>query len=63
MPEAEKHKNLVVFILKRANSICGECGKELPRSTLIRLQDDKGPLAWNAPTWTTWSFSPEAIQQ
>ena len=44
MPEAEKHKNLVVFILKRANSICGECGKELPRSTLIRLQDDKGPL-------------------
>jgi len=44
MSVTEKHEDLVVFMVHRANSTCGECGRELHRSSLIRLQGEKGAL-------------------
>jgi hypothetical protein len=40
MPGTEKRQDLVVFMLRRAASICGECGRELHRGNLIRLQGE-----------------------
>ena len=40
----EKREDLVVFILYRAASTCGECGLSLHKGDLIRLQGEKGAL-------------------
>ena len=44
MTTSDKREDLVVFILRRASSICGECGKELHKGNMIRLQGEKGAL-------------------
>jgi hypothetical protein len=44
MPDTEKRQDLVVFIQHRASSTCGECGRELLKGNLIRLQGEKGAL-------------------
>lgn len=44
MAESEKRENLVVFIQSRASSTCAECGGELVKGDLIRLQREKGVL-------------------
>lgn len=44
MAGTEKRQDLIVFILRRAASTCGECGRELHRGNLIRLQGEKGAL-------------------
>jgi hypothetical protein len=44
MAGIEKRKDLLLFILRRATSTCGECGTELHKGNLIRLQGEKGAL-------------------
>jgi len=44
MPGAEKRQDLIVFILRRPSSTCGECGGHLLKGNLIRLQGEKGAL-------------------
>ncbi|MEK6286844.1 MAG: DUF2293 domain-containing protein [Acidobacteriota bacterium] len=44
MPGVEKREDLVVFILRRTSSTCGECGRDLLKGNLIRLQGEKGAL-------------------
>ncbi|MEK6325114.1 MAG: DUF2293 domain-containing protein [Acidobacteriota bacterium] len=44
MAGTEKREDLVVFILRRATSKCGECGRDLLKGNLIRLQGEKGAL-------------------
>ncbi|HYV04541.1 MAG TPA: hypothetical protein VFB82_08150, partial [Blastocatellia bacterium] len=44
MAVTEKRQDLLVFKLQRAASICEECGVELHKGDLIRLQGDKGAL-------------------
>ncbi len=44
MPGAEKRQDLIVFILRRPSSTCGECGRHLLKGNLIRLQGEKGAL-------------------
>ncbi|HSQ20869.1 MAG TPA: DUF2293 domain-containing protein [Blastocatellia bacterium] len=44
MSGTKKRQDLVVFILRRERTICGECQKELHRGNLIRLEGEKGPL-------------------
>ena len=44
MAGTEKRQDLVVFMLRRASSTCGECGRELYKGNLIRLEGEKGAL-------------------
>jgi hypothetical protein len=44
MAGTEKRQDLVVFILRRASSICGECRRDLLKGNMIRLQGEKGAL-------------------
>jgi hypothetical protein len=44
MPDSEKRQDLVVFIQHHASATCVECGKDLPKGTLIRFQREKGTL-------------------
>jgi hypothetical protein len=44
MAGIERREDLVVFILRRATSTCGECGRDLHKGNLIRLQGEKGAL-------------------
>lgn len=44
MRSAEKRQDLVVFILRRPSSTCGECARELHKGSFIRLQGEKGAL-------------------
>ena len=44
MAGAEKRQDLVVFILRRTSSTCGECRRVLIKGNLIRLQGEKGAL-------------------
>jgi len=44
MPDAEKRQDLLVFILSRTSSTCGECGRDLLKGNLIRLQGEKRAL-------------------
>ena len=44
MSSTEKREDIVVFILRRASSICGECARELHKGSFIRLQGEKGAL-------------------
>jgi hypothetical protein len=44
MAESKKREDLVVFIQNRASSRCAECGGELLKGDLIRLQREKGVL-------------------
>lgn len=44
MSDKETRQDLLVFILRRADSTCGECGKELHRGNFVRLQGEKGAL-------------------
>ena len=41
MAVTEKRENLVVFMMRRASSTCGECGTELFKGRFIRLQGEK----------------------
>lgn len=41
---AEKREDLLVFILTRASSTCGECQRELHKGEYIRLLGEKGAL-------------------
>ena len=40
----DKREDLVVFILYRATSTCGECGLSLRKGDMIRLKGEKGAL-------------------
>lgn len=44
MTTPEKREDMVVFILRRASSTCGECSRELHKGNFIRLQGEKGAL-------------------
>ncbi len=44
MQGAGKRQDLVVFIQNRSSATCGECGRNLLKGNLIRLQDEKGAL-------------------
>jgi hypothetical protein len=53
-----KRQDLVVFILRRISSTCGECGRELHRGDLIRLQGEKGALCLDCADLDHLEFLP-----
>ena len=58
MADTEKRQDLVVFILRRASSTCGECGRELHRSSFIRLRGEKGALCLDCADLDHLEFLP-----
>lgn len=58
MASAEKRQDLLVFILTRASSICGECERELYKGSFIRLQEDKGALCLKCADMDHLEFLP-----
>lgn len=42
MPDPEKRQDLVVFVQHHASATCTECGKDVPKGSLIRFQREKG---------------------
>ena len=58
MASAEKRQDLLVFILTRASSICGECERELYKGSFVRLQDEKGALCLGCADMDHLEFLP-----
>ncbi|MEK6304025.1 MAG: DUF2293 domain-containing protein [Acidobacteriota bacterium] len=58
MAMAEKRQDLVVFKLRRTASICGECGTELHKGDLLRLQDDNRALCLECADMDHLEFLP-----
>jgi hypothetical protein len=59
-PPTAKAGELLVFFIRR-DTVCGECGQELPHGSMITLAKEKGALASSARIWITSIFYPAAM--
>jgi hypothetical protein len=58
MASTEKRQDIVVFMLRRAASTCGECARELHKGNLIRLKGEKGALCLECADMDHLEFLP-----
>ena len=58
MAVTERRQDLLVFKLRREASTCGECGTELLKGDLLRLQGEKGALCLECADMDHLEFLP-----